>query len=182
VEQDDRLQVTTHVPEHGIALVEAAKAQRLEGVVAKRLGSPYTPGRRMDAWRKIKLRTTQDCVILGFTPGQGGRGTSFGALLVGATVDGRLRWIGQVGSGFTETLLARVLELLEPLVRPDPAVEELRGVKGAVFTEPRLVCEVEYLEMTKSTGKMRAPSFKRLREDKVPEDCVLEPPAGSRTR
>jgi len=68
----------------------------------------------------------------------------------------------------------------EPLVRKTPAGDdpELRNVKGATFVEPQLVAEVEYLEITKSTHKMRAPSFKGLREDKLPEDCVLERPRG----
>ena len=160
----------------GSVMFEAAKAQQLEGVVAKRLGSPYVPGRRTDAWRKIKVRHTQDCVVLGFTPGQGGRGETFGALLLGAYVDGELQWVGQVGSGFTDALLAGVLEQLGGLVRDEPAVEELRSAKGAVFVDPKLVCEVTYLEMTKSTRKMRAPVFLRMREDKLPEDCVLERP------
>ncbi len=176
VETDERLQVTTHVEGDGEALVDAARAQGLEGVVAKRLGAPYLPGRRTDAWRKIKLRNSQDCVVIGFTPGQGGRDTTFGALLVGAYAGDELRWIGQVGSGFTDTTLARVLEQLQPVVRAEPAVEELRTVKGAVFVEPTLVVEVAYLELTKGTGKMRAPSFKRLRPDKLPDECVLEPP------
>jgi DNA ligase D-like protein (predicted ligase)/DNA ligase D-like protein (predicted polymerase)/DNA ligase D-like protein (predicted 3'-phosphoesterase) len=179
VEEDDRLRLTAHVVGEGSVMFEAAKAQRLEGIVAKRTGSPYLPGRRSDAWRKIKATRTQDCVILGFTPGQGGRGDTFGALLVGAYDDGELRWVGQVGSGFTDTVLDRVLERLRPLVQGEPAVEELRASKGAVFVEPVVVCEVEYLEMTKSTRKMRAPVFKHLRDDKLPEDCVLEtPPAG----
>ena len=89
--------------------------------------------------------------------------------------------MGQVGSGFTEASLARVLERLEPLVRATPVIEELRTAKGAVFVEPSLVCEVEYLEMTKSTRKMRAPVFKGLRDDKLPEDCVLEPSTRRRT-
>jgi bifunctional non-homologous end joining protein LigD len=177
LEEDERLQVVAHVAGDGVALVEAAKVQGLEGVVAKRCGSPYVPGRRTDAWKKIKLRNTQDCVVLGFTRGQGGRGTTFGALLVGAFLDGTLRWVGQVGTGFTDATLATVLERLEPLVRAEPAVDELRSVKGAVFVDPALVCEVEYLEITKGEGKMRAPSFKGLRPDKAPEDCVLEPPA-----
>ena len=177
VEEDDRLHVTTSVPGDGTMLFEAAKAQQLEGIVAKRLGSPYVPGRRTDAWRKIKATKTQDCVILGFTPGQGGRGDTFGALLVGAFDDGALRWVGQVGSGFTDGVLAHVLDRLRPLVRDEPAVAELRSSKGAVYVEPSVVCEVEYLEMTKSTGKMRAPVFKHLRDDKVAEDCVLERPA-----
>lgn len=174
IEPDDRLQVAAHVPGDGRAMVEAARAQGLEGVVAKRLGSPYVPGHRTDAWRKIKLRTTQDCVILGFTPGQGGRGTTFGALLVGAYVDSELRWIGQVGSGFSERTLASILEQLQPLVRTEPVIEELRAAKGGVFTEPSLVCEVEYLEFMKGSGKMRAPSFQRMRPDKPPEDCIVE--------
>ena len=184
VETDDRLQTITHVQGEGTAFVEAARGLGLEGVVAKRLGSPYVSGRRTDAWRKIKLISTRDCVILGFTPGQGGRSGSFGALLLGAIVDGEMRWVGQVGTGFTDKKLAAVLEQLEPLVRPDPPIADpkLAAVKGAVFVEPELVCEVEYLEMTKSTSKMRAPSFKGLRPDVAPEDVVLEPPAATRTR
>ena len=113
----------TWVEGEGTALVEAARAQGLEGVVAKRVGSPYVPGRRTDAWRKIKLRDTQDCVILGYTPGERGRSATFGALLVGA-YDGRtLRWIGQAGSGFTDQMLTAVLEQLRPLVRPTPAID-----------------------------------------------------------
>jgi bifunctional non-homologous end joining protein LigD len=182
-ETDERLQIITHVEGDGEAFTEGARALGLEGVVAKRVGSPYVPGRRTDAWRKIKLITSQDCVILGYTQGQGGRAGSFGALLVGAIVDGELRWVGQVGTGFKDRMLDDLMEQLQPLVRDAPSVPELRGVKGAVFVEPVLVCEVEYLQMTKSTGKMRAPSFKGMRPDVAPEDCVLEPPAApTRTR
>ncbi len=70
-----------------------------------------------------------------------------------------------------------MLERLQPLVRPEPALEELRAVKGAVYVEPSLVCEVAYLEMTKSTGKMRAPTYLWLRDDKTADECVLEVPA-----
>jgi bifunctional non-homologous end joining protein LigD len=170
--------VMSHVQGDGKAFTESAKALELEGVVAKRMGSTYLPGRRSPDWRKIKLIDTQDCVILGWTPGQGGRGTSFGALLVGAIDEtGQLRWIGQVGTGFTDVMLKTVMEQLEPLERPDPPIDdpELAAVKGARFVEPELVCEVEYLEITKSTKKMRAPSFKGLRPDKTPDECVLEP-------
>jgi len=155
--------------------------QEAEGIVGKCLGTPYVPGRRTKDWRKIKALNTQDCVILGWTPGQGGRAGSFGALLVGAYDEGRLLWVGQVGTGFAGSTLDRVMELLEPLVRSTPAGDdpELAAVKGPTFVEPTLVCQVEYLELTKSTRKMRAPSFKGLREDKLPEDCVLERPKGA---
>jgi len=180
VEQDHRLQVVTHVEGDGKGFVEVARELGLEGVVAKRTGSRYQPGRRSPDWRKIKLTNTQDCVILGWTPGQGGRSGTFGALLVGAYDDGELIWIGQVGTGFTRATLDRVLEALEPLKRPTPPIEdpELAKVGGATFVEPEIVCEVEYLEITKSTKKMRAPSFKGLRDDKSPEECVLERPRG----
>jgi bifunctional non-homologous end joining protein LigD len=160
-----------------------ARELGLEGVVAKRTGSRYQPGRRSPDWRKIKLTNTQDCVILGWTPGQGGRSGSFGALLVGAFEDGKLLWVGQVGTGFTHQTLDRLMAALEPLVRATPAGDdpELAKVKGATFVEPQLVCEVEYLEITKSTHKMRAPSFKGLRDDKLPDECVLERPRSARS-
>jgi bifunctional non-homologous end joining protein LigD len=178
VERDERLDVVAHVEGEGKAFVEAARKLRLEGVVAKKKGSRYEPGRRTPNWRKIKLTNTQDCVILGWTRGEGSRGRTFGALLVGALVDGEMRWIGQVGTGFAQKMQDVVLEQLAPLVRRTPAIDdkELRTVKGATFVEPEIVCEVEYLEITKSTNKMRAPSFKGLRPDKGPDETVLERP------
>jgi bifunctional non-homologous end joining protein LigD len=179
VEQDHRLQLMTHEVGDGTAFTERARSLGLEGVVAKRIGSPYVPGRRSADWRKIKLISTQDCVILGWTRGQGGRSDSFGALLVGAIDDaGRMRWIGQVGTGFTDRMLTDIMRLLTPLTRSDPATDDagLAAVKGATYVEPELVCEVEYLEITKSTNKMRAPSFRGMRPDKTPDECVLEPP------
>jgi bifunctional non-homologous end joining protein LigD len=174
VEQDDRLQLITHVEGTGKDFTDIAKQLGLEGVVAKKMGSRYHPGRRSPDWRKIKLTNSQDCVILGWTRGEG-------ALLVGAYLDGKLLWIGQVGTGFTDAMLQRVMAQLEPLVRPTPVGDDpkLAQVKGATFVEPKVVCEVEYLEITRSTKKMRAPSFKGLRDDKAPEDCVLELPATS---
>jgi bifunctional non-homologous end joining protein LigD len=179
VETDRRLQLMTHVEGSGKEFTEVARGIGLEGVVAKRKGSVYQTGRRSDAWRKIKLVSTQDCVILGWTPGQRGRSATFGALLVGAIVDGRMRWVGQVGTGFTDRMLQDLMGQLEPLTRAGPPIDDpdLAAVKGATFVEPLLVCEVEYLEITKSTFKMRAPSFKGLRTDKTPDECVLEPPA-----
>jgi bifunctional non-homologous end joining protein LigD len=184
VEEDQRLQLMSYEEGEGTTFVDAARSLGLEGVVAKKKGSKYASGKRSPDWRKIKLISTQDCVILGWTPGQGGRSASFGALLVGAIDDGELRWVGQVGTGFTQKLLEHLLAQLEPLVRATPPIDDpqLKKVKGATFVEPELVCEVEYLEYTKSTGKMRAPSFRGNRPDKTPEECVLEPPAFDKVR
>jgi DNA ligase D-like protein (predicted ligase)/DNA ligase D-like protein (predicted polymerase)/DNA ligase D-like protein (predicted 3'-phosphoesterase) len=179
-ETDERLQLVTHVEGDGKHFAGVARELGLEGVVAKRTGSRYQPGRRSPDWRKIKLTNTQDCVILGWTPGQGGRSGSFGALLVGAYEDGKLLWVGQVGTGFTHQTLERLMDALQPIVRSSPPGDdpELGKVKGATYVEPNLVCEVEYLEITKSTRKMRAPSFKGVRDDKLPDECVLERPRG----
>jgi bifunctional non-homologous end joining protein LigD len=178
VERDERLEVVTHVEGEGKAFVDAARQLRLEGVVAKKKGTKYQPGRRTPDWKKIKLTNTQDCVILGWTRGEGSRGQTFGALLVGAIVDGEMRWIGQVGTGFTQKMQDVVLEHLLPLVRKTPPIDDkdLKAVKGATFVEAKVVCEVEYLEITKSTNKMRAPSFKGLRPDKGPDEALLERP------
>ncbi len=178
VEPDHRLQVVTSVDGEGKAFVASAKELGLEGVVAKRLGSTYLPGRRSPDWRKIKLRNTQDVVVVGWTPGQRGRAGSFGALLVAALDDGAWTWVGQVGSGFTEKTLAELRGTLAGIERDTPPIDdpELTSVRGATFVEPELVCEVEYLELTKGSNKMRAPSFKGLRPDTTPDECVLERP------
>ncbi len=182
VEPDDRLSLALYVDETGVQFTQVARGHGLEGVVAKRKNSRYHPRRRTPDWRKIKLTNTQDCVILGWTPGQGGRSKTLGALLVGAYEDRSLLWIGQVGTGFTERSLGALMERLAPLARKTPPIDdpELAAVRGARFVDLGLVCEVEYLQITK-TNKLRAPSFKGLRLDKDPEDCALERPRRNRS-
>ncbi|MCW3064106.1 MAG: ligase [Solirubrobacterales bacterium] len=161
-----------HVGE-GRAFFEATKQQGLEGIVAKRLDSFYEPGRRSGAWIKIKHVTRQEFVIGGWMPGEGRRRGRVGALLVGYYEDGRLRYAGRVGTGFDESDLKRLRELLAPLERDTSPFEVGNPPKGAVFVEPRLVAEVEFREWT-SSGMLRAPSFKGLRPDKPPDQVVRE--------
>jgi bifunctional non-homologous end joining protein LigD len=177
VMEDKGLRLIYWVADEGKAFYAAAKEHGLEGMIGKRAASRYLPGRRSEDWRKIKILKRQDCVILGWTPGQKGRSDAFGALLLGAYKDGKLIWVGQVGSGFTDRMLRDVLDRLEEIEVDKPPVSgtELRKVKGARWSRPEIVCEVEYLQMT-TAGKLRAPSFKGLRTDKTPEDCILEPP------
>lgn len=162
----------------GASFFEAVKGLGLEGMIAKRLDGAYVQGRRTKDWRKIKAMRTQDCVVLGWTPGGGSRSSAFGALLVGAhDRAGELLWIGQVGTGFDTKTLERIQRTLLDLEVPEPPVPDaaLGAVKGARWTRPELVCEVEYLELT-GGRKLRAPSFRGLRPDIPPEDCVLEGP------
>jgi bifunctional non-homologous end joining protein LigD len=168
-------------PGRGRALLEATQAQGLEGIVAKRLDCRYEPGRRTGGWVKIKHVTRQELVICGWLPGEGRRAERIGALLMGYwTDDGRLRYAGRVGTGFTERTLNELGRKLKPLRRDDnPFDEAPKFPRNAVFVEPDLVADIEFREWT-TEGVMRAPSFKGLRTDKNPADVVREdgPAAG----
>lgn len=171
--------LTVYTDGRGKQFFAKAKELGFEGVVAKKLGSQYIAGRRTKDWRKIKAVNRQDCVVLGWTRGGGSRNETFGSLLVGAYRDGELIWIGQVGTGFTESVLSDLMRGLGELETKKPPIADpaLSAVKGARWVRPELVCDVEYLQITKA-GKLRAPSFKGLRPDKTPADCILESPAG----
>jgi bifunctional non-homologous end joining protein LigD len=157
----------------GAALLEATRKLGIEGIVAKRLDSTYQPGARTSAWLKIKNVCEQDVVIGGWTAGEGGRSRTLGALAVGVYDDGKLSYAGKVGTGFTEQTLALLQRELEPLRRDSSPFEGRQPPKGTVFVEPRLVARVELREWTRS-GTMRAPSFKGLRDDVDPQDCIRE--------
>jgi bifunctional non-homologous end joining protein LigD len=157
----------------GSALLKATRELGIEGIVAKRRDSPYQPGGRSSAWLKIKNVCEQDVVIGGWTPGEGGRSATLGSLVCGVYDDGKLTYAGKVGTGFTEQTLALLQRELEPLRRDTSPFEGRQPPKGTVFVEPKPVARVELREWTRS-GTMRAPSFKGLRDDVDPQDCVRE--------
>lgn len=150
----------------GRALLEATRAQGLEGVIAKRLDAAYEPGRRSGAWIKVKNVRRQEFVIGGYTPGER---RPIRALLLGYydLVEGtrRLRYAGSVGTGFTGDDLARLYARLKPLAVARNPFDTRPDKPDAVFVRPRLVCEIEYSEWTHA-GTLRHPSFKGVREDK----------------
>jgi bifunctional non-homologous end joining protein LigD len=162
----------------GEALFEAAAAQRLEGVVAKRRRSTYQAGRRSGDWLKVKIRARQELVVVGWTEGQGQRSVTFGALVLAVQDGGRLRHAGNVGSGFSDAELVGVRRLLEPLARAScplaapPAVPRAEAERIR-WVEPRLLAEVEFTEWTPD-GKVRAPVYLGLRDDKPAEDIRRE--------
>jgi bifunctional non-homologous end joining protein LigD len=162
----------------GDALLRAAREQGLEGVVAKRVDSTYQVGRRSTEWRKVKVRGRQEVVVAGYTKGQGRRANSFGSLVAGVHEAGGLRWAGNVGTGYTEAEIDRLLGLLRPLVRPDsPFTDEPKMPRvrrsDVVWVEPRLVAEVEFAEWTRE-GRLRAPVYLGIREDKPAIDVRKE--------
>jgi len=171
-----RWRVPDYVVGHGEQLLAATDQQGLEGVIAKRLDSPYEPGRRTPCWLKIKNVERQEVVVGGWVPGDGKRRDRIGALLVGVRDDdGALRHVGRVGTGFTEAELDRLADKLRPLERDDSpfAPGGPKIPRGAVFADPELVAEVEFREWTDG-GQLRAPSYKGLRDDKPAELVVRE--------
>jgi bifunctional non-homologous end joining protein LigD len=154
----------------GDALLAAAVKQRLEGIMAKRLGSRYFPGRRSREWLKVKGHGRQEFVIAGYTRGQGRRAGTLGSLILATYQGGELAYAGNVGTGFNDREIDRLLKKLKPLRRDTPPFREVpkmpRIRKGdVIWVEPKLVTEVEFVEWTHD-GRLRAPSYKGLREDK----------------
>ena len=158
----------------GVALFEAAKEQGLEGIIAKRLDSTYQPGARSPAWVKVKAFRTMDCVIGGWTAGQGGRASTLGALLLGVYRDGKLQPVGHVGTGFDERTLKDLLAKLEQHESPtSPFATMPRVNQPARWCMPELVCEVEYVEITRD-GTLRHPTYRGLRPDVDPRETTGE--------
>ena len=188
-------------PADGLDLLEASRIQGLEGIVTKRLGSAYEPGKRSKAWLKVKNKQRQELVIGGWLPGEGNRLNTLGAVLVGyheperpgvgvgphapeeaglgRPAGGRqgLHYAGRVGTGFTFKVLAELLERLRPLARETSPFADNPRLPGARWVDPKLVAEVGFSEWT-SSGTLRHPVYLGLRDDKNPDQVVREPVIG----
>lgn len=163
-----------HVTGQGAAFFDAVCAQGLEGVMAKRAGSPYTAARTGD-WLKIKCHRRQEFVIGGYTKPQGSR-ARFGALHLGVWDKGRLVYVGKVGTGFSVASLETIYRALAPLERPtSPFDVGAPAGRGHHWVEPTLVAEVRFSEWTRDGG-IRHPAFLGLRTDKAPETITREEP------
>ena len=154
----------------GKALFASVEREHLEGILAKRTGSRYAEGARSRDWIKVKTHGRQEFVVAGYTRGSGSRSGSFGSLVLAVNEGGELRYAGNVGTGFDEDEIERLLALLRPLERAEPPFQEApklpRVRRGDVtWVEPRLVVEVEFSEWTHE-GHVRQPSYKGLRDDK----------------
>lgn len=160
----------------GRALADATRDAGLEGVVAKRLDSPYLPGARSRSWLKVKNHQAQELVVAGWVPGKGAREGELGALLLGYyDNEGRLRYAGRVGTGFRAAELVRLRGLLAPIRRDSSPFDPAPRIRDATYVEPRLVAQVRFTEWTKA-GVVRHPAYLGLREDKDPAEVVREAP------
>ncbi len=174
----------TDVP--GALVMQAAREQGLEGVVAKRLTSPYLPGRRSRSWIKTPIRHTTEVIIVGWAPATGNANVLGSLLLAGHNDDGDLVYVGDVGTGFTDAARRALLQRLRPLQRADPpfpgAFTRARGWPGRPagrgpihWVAPELVGEIEYRAFTRD-GNFRHPSWRGLRPDSVPGELRLPSP------
>lgn len=166
VREDENLQIIFHTKD-GKKLWKEVKDKQLEGVVAKKSDSRYLPV-RSSSWLKIKFLKTIDCVIIGYTSEK----RAVSALALGVYYENKkIRYIGRVGTGFTQRFIRQLLPKLKKIGtkrRPKNLVGE--PSKDVQWVKPELVCEIEFLETTKH--RLRAPVFKRLRTDKSPEECT----------
>jgi len=157
----------------GAAVQHAAEELGMEGVVAKRLDSAYQPGRRSDAWRKVKITAGQELVVGGWLPGAGRLEDRLGSLLVGYYDDGVLRYAGRVGSGIDERNRAELEGLVAPLARDTAPFEKTPRLPHPEWVEPELVVDVVFQNWT-NAGMLRAPRYRGLRDDKDPAEVVRE--------
>jgi DNA ligase D-like protein (predicted ligase) len=171
----DPLRITDQMTGDGAALLADACRDGWEGLIAKRLGTPYVSRRSRD-WLKLKCTRAQELVVGGYTAPRGSR-TDLGALLVGYFDGDRLRYAGKVGTGFTRDTLRDLAARLAPLERDTPPFEAEKGLpRAATWVEPELVAQIAFMEWT-GDGRLRHPSFLGLRFDKAASEVVREAPA-----
>jgi bifunctional non-homologous end joining protein LigD len=161
------------IEEKGEAYFKLALEKGLEGVVAKRKDSQYEESLRTGSWLKIKKLKTCDCVIFGYTRGTAVRAKTFGALLLGLyDKDGKPIYVGKVGTGFTQETIRLLVDKFEKIIT-DVALFTPEAGDVVTWLEPKLVCEVAYQVLTRDM-RLRMARFKRLRDDKPPDQCTLD--------
>lgn len=152
--------------EDGASLFEAARSHGLEGIMAKKRDSKYTPGKRTDCWYKVKIRQTCEVFIIGYTKGKGDRSITFGALHIAEKTGAELHYRGKVGTGFDDAIIKDIVKAMKNVERvksPD-VVGKVLDPRTSVWLIPKLIAEVSYSKLT--PDKMfREPVFLKLRLD-----------------
>ena len=171
-----RMRISDYIEEWGKAVFDNVVNMKLEGVVGKQKYSKYLEGVRSPSWVKIKSVLTQDCVVIGYTRGEGNREGYFGSLILAAYIRGKFQFIGHSGSGFTSEQVQEIFKKLERLKAARCPIDFVSYVnREPVWVKPKMVAEVKFNGWTQD-HIMRAPIFVRLRADKSPEECTIEVP------
>jgi bifunctional non-homologous end joining protein LigD len=181
---DDRIRVSKVFHANGTDFFEAAERMGLEGIIAKKASSQYTPDLRSKEWLKIKVHKRQEVIIAGFTKNED-TPKSFSSLLLGVYEGRQLQYVGKVGTGFSDKLQKEMMAKFKPLITDESPFKEIPDVNKpsrfrpnppkakATWLKPELVCEVAFSEVT-SDGVFRHPSFQGMREDKKAKDVIRE--------
>jgi bifunctional non-homologous end joining protein LigD len=168
----DRIRYAGHVEGDGRAFTDAARAQELEGIVAKLRRSPYEAGRRSKSWLKIKLRREQEVVVVGWLEGQGTH-RDLGSLIVAVRSGDRWVHSGQVGSGIDAKTRRELRGRLDELAREASVLELVPRLRGAHWVEPKLVIRVEFADWT-ADDLLRQAAFKGMEIGKAPTSVRRE--------
>jgi bifunctional non-homologous end joining protein LigD len=181
---DDRMRVSKVFNAGGIDFFNAATRMGLEGIIAKKADSSYTPDLRSKEWLKIKVHKRQEVIIAGYTKNEG-TAKQFSSLLLGVYENGALQYVGKVGTGFSDKMQKEMMAQLKPLITGKSPFDTIPDVNKpsrfrpnppnakATWLKPEMVCEVAYGEVT-TDGVFRHPSFQGMRIDKKAKDVVRE--------
>ena len=173
VKESPNIVINDYVEGKGEQFYKAILQQDMEGMVAKKKNSSYEQGLRTGSWLKIKNLKSCDCVIFGYSKGEGAREVSFGALVVGLyDNDGTPQYLAHVGTGFTQILLESLMKELQHL-KTEAAPFKVPSMERVTWVKPKLVCEVIYQIVTRDC-RLRMPRLYRLREDKLPAECTVD--------
>lgn len=174
VTTNEYLLVNGYVQEAGVAFFQAAVVQGREGVMGKKLDSPYLPGKRTRLWVKIKPLRTVEAIVIGFIPKPY---RTFASLALGQYLgeNDQMIYVGNVGTGFTEAVMREILPSLTPLPPGErPVAQKIpKSLPSITWVRPEMVIEISYLEYTPS-GSLRHPSYLRIREDIEPKQCLFQ--------
>jgi bifunctional non-homologous end joining protein LigD len=169
----ERIRITESIEGDGRKMLQLARKQGWEGIIAKRVDSRYRPGERSRSWLKLKVEFRQEFVVGGFTEPRNSR-QHLGALLLGYFDHDRFIYVGHTGGGFTGAGLAEMYRRLAPLERKTSPFEEIpRTNERAHWVAPRVVVEVKFSEWT-ADGKLRQPIYLGTRDDKDPHEVGRE--------
>jgi bifunctional non-homologous end joining protein LigD len=168
-----RVTLSVFVENNGEPYYKAAIERGVEGVMAKRKGSTYQPGKRSGDWLKIKKLLTCDCVIFGYTQGEGSRRKTFGALILGLYDDNKPIFVGKVGTGFSDKTLGELMKRFAKFETKEKTINAKEVTEKVTWLKPELVCEVIYQNATRG-NRLRAPRFRSLRVDKKPKECTID--------
>ena len=159
--------VLSSVHDHPLPIWQFAQDRGIEGVVSKRRGSTYRPGARSSDWIKSVVFRSVRALVVGFTAGEGGRSGGFGALVLGLPDGATMRWVGSVGSGFSDSDVRNIRSALDQMAVAEAPFEEAVQIPGQItWVEPTLVAMVQYKQWT-GAGRLRGPSFKGFTDTPV---------------